>query len=270
MSIKAIAKTDLLQTGRSWHLLGLGAAVVFFFAGASAVFVALGRLPGVEHGSVGFTGALVIPVGLLFPLVGVLIGYRAIIGERTSGTIRILLSLPHSRVEVVLGKLLSRVALVLVTVVPGATVGYLSLSLFGDSVGGLEYATVIVLAMLLQATFVSISVGLSAGIGSETVVAAVGLGSIVLFTALWHFVVRAIEVLLLTLGVEAFVRSVTQFLYALNPVLAFSRLASRVVGTKSQIELIWGEWWFAVLVLLWWCTVSILVGTWRFERAELS
>lgn len=175
-----VAKVDLRQTGRSWRLLGLGAAFVFFFAGASAIFASLGRLPGVVNRRTGITRALVSPLGLLFPLVGILIGYRTIIGERVSRTIRILSSLPHARFEIVLGNLLSRVVLVSATATLGATVGYLSLILFEGSVRFLDYAIVIALALLLQATFVAISIGLSAGIDSETVVVATALGSVIL------------------------------------------------------------------------------------------
>lgn len=270
MSIGVVAKVDLRQTGRSWRLLGLGVAFVFFFAGASAIFASLGRLPGVVNRSTGFTGALVSPLSLLVPLVGILIGYRTIIGERVSGTIRILLSLPHARFEVVLGKLLSRVVLVSATATLGATVGYLSLILFGGSVRVLDYAMVIALALLLQATFVAISIGLSAGIDSETVVVATALGSVILFTVLWQSVVQTLEGFLSALGAEAIAQPITEFIYAINPVLAFSRLASLAIGTGDQVGSIWREWWVAILVLLCWFMVPVLIGGWRFERMELS
>jgi ABC-2 type transport system permease protein len=251
-------------------MLGLGVASVFFFAGAAAIFTVLGRLPGGDPGEVSYAAALVSPLGLLFPLVGILIGYPAIVSERVSGTLRILLSLPHSRREVVLGKLLSRVTLALGTTLAGATAGYVSLISFGGSVKATEYALVIVLAMSLQATFVAISTGLSAGSGSKTIVPAAGLGTVVLFTMLWKIVVRSIEDLLSILWTGVVGDSLSEFLYGVNPVLAFSRLTSLVISVESRTRTIWGGWWFPVLVLLGWFSIPILIGVWRFELAEIS
>ena len=270
MSVGVVAKVDLRETGRSWRLLGLSAAYVFFFAGASAIFVSLGQLPGVVSESPSFAGALVSPLELLFPLVGILLGYRTIVGERVGGTIRILLSLPHARRELVVGKLLSRVVLVSATATLGATIGYLSQVLFGGSVGGLEYATVIGLALLLQATFVAIGVGLSAGMESETVVVAAGLGSVLLFAALWQGVVRTLAGVFSAVGASSIAEPLTDVLIALNPVLAFSRLASLALDTGGQVTSPWREWSLPVLVLLLWLVIPVLLGVKRFERAELS
>lgn len=270
MSLRVVTKADLLQTVRSWRLLGLGVASVFFFAGAAAIFTVLGRLPGGNSGDVSYAAALVSPLGLLFPLIGILIGYPAIVSERVSGTIRILLSLPHSRREVVIGKLLSRVALALGITLAGATAGYVSLILFGSSVRAIEYALVIVLAMSLQATFVAISTGLSAGSSSKTTVPAAGLGTVVLFTMLWGIVVRSIEGLLSILWTGIVGDSFTEFLYGVNPILAFSRLTSLVTSVESRTRMPWGGWWFPVLVLLGWFSIPVLIGIWRFEQAEIT
>jgi ABC-2 type transport system permease protein len=268
VSVGVVARADLRQTGRSWRLPGSVVAFAFFFAGAAAIFVSLGRLPGVVSGSAGFPGALVSPSRLLFPLTGILVGYQAVVGERASGRLKLLLALPNARFEVVFGKLLSRVALLSATATVGAAVGYVSLVLFGGSTGLVDYATVVALALLLQATFVAVSVGLSAGIGSETVVAAVALGLGILCTTLWQPVVGVLADALSALGIDA-TGSVTAFVTALNPVFAFSRLASLAVGTANPAGTVWREWWVAVLVLLWWCLVPTLVGVWRFERAQL-
>jgi ABC-2 type transport system permease protein len=270
VSLGVVAQTDLRQAGRSWRFLGLGTAFVFFFTGAAAVFAALGRLPGGATGAASYPAALVSPLGLLFPLVGVLTGYPAVVGERASGTVRLLLSLPNSRREVVLGKLLSRVLLAVALTLVGATVGYVAVTLFGGSVSVVEYVLVVGLATGLQATFVAIGTGLSAGLDSNALVPAVGLGTVVLFTMLWRVVVSAVETVLSVLWAGATGQFLPAFLYGLNPVLAFSRLTSLVVDTGGQTGTPWGGWWFPLLVLFGWFTTPILFGIWRFERAELA
>nr|WP_264475134.1 ABC transporter permease [Salinirubrum litoreum] len=248
----------------------MGAAYVFFFTGAAAIFVSLGQLPGVVPVSPGFTGALVHPLGLLFPVVGILLGYRTIIGERVSGTIRLLLSLPHARVDLVVGKLTSRIVLVSTTATLGAMCGYLASALFEGSISGLEYALVIALALVLQATFVAISVGLSAGIESETMVVATALGSVLLFAVLWQGVVQTLVSLVSAMGASAIAEPFTVILNAVNPVLAFSRLASLVLGTGGQVSSPWHEWVVPALVLLSWLVLPVLLGVKRFEGAEIS
>ena len=44
----------------------------------------------------------------LLPLVGVLLGYGAVVSERESGAIRLSLSLPHSRRDLLVGTVVSR------------------------------------------------------------------------------------------------------------------------------------------------------------------
>ena len=270
MTLSAVFRADLRQTGRSWRLRGLGAAFVFFFLGTAAIFTTLGRLPGGASEPGNYAAALVSPLGLFCPLVGVLVGYRAIIGERVSGTIRLLLSLPQGRVEVVLGKLFSRITLVSITATLGATVGYAFLFFIGGSIGVLEYVSVTALAMLLQATFIAISIGLSAGSDSEPVVVAASLGSVLLFTTLWGTVVRVVEGLLAAAGIDPLGKALTEFAFGINPIVSFSRLTSLAVGAESRLETVWGEPWFAALVLLCWFTVPLGIGSRRFKRAALS
>lgn len=47
-------------------------------------------------------------VTFLLPVVAIFVGYAAITKERTSGSLKLLLSLPHSRKDVILGKVLGR------------------------------------------------------------------------------------------------------------------------------------------------------------------
>jgi ABC-2 type transport system permease protein len=270
VSLGVVARTDFRQAGRSWRFLGLGTAFVFFFTGAAAVFAALGRLPGGATGAVSYPAALVSPLGLLFPLVGVLTGYPAVVGERASGTVRLLLSLPNSRREVVFGKLLSRVTLAALLTLVGAAVGYVAVTLFGVSVSVVEYALVVAIAAGLQATFVAIGVGLSATTDSTALAPAAGLGAVVLFTMLWEVVVGAVEDVASLLEFGGGGPFLTEFLYGLNPVLAFSRLASLVVDAGGQGGPPWGDWWFPLLVLLGWFATPVVLGAWRFERAAIA
>jgi len=51
-------------------------------------------------------------VTLFLPLVAIFAGYAAISKERTGGSLKLLLSLPHSRKDVIIGKVVGRCGVV--------------------------------------------------------------------------------------------------------------------------------------------------------------
>jgi ABC-2 type transport system permease protein len=53
------------------------------------------------------------------PIVGVVVGYNAVSGGRESGSLKLLLSLPHSRADVVFGKVVGRGAALSLAVFAG-------------------------------------------------------------------------------------------------------------------------------------------------------
>ena len=65
-----------------------------------------------QHGAVGFRGmeltiaSLVSLVIYLVPLIALMLGYDAIVGERERGSLELLLSMPITRFELLLGKYL--------------------------------------------------------------------------------------------------------------------------------------------------------------------
>jgi ABC-2 type transport system permease protein len=69
---------------------------------------------------------------LLIPIITLMIGYMAIVGERQSGSLRILFGLTHNRRDVFVGKLMSRIGVILfATLIACAAAVVLALALFG-------------------------------------------------------------------------------------------------------------------------------------------
>jgi len=99
---------------------------------------------------------------ILFPILALVAGYMAVVGERLSGSIRILHGLPHSRGEILLGKFFGR-ASVLAAVVGVSFTAVTVLGLFLlDSLSMLEVTFVTGATILSVVTFVGIAVGISA------------------------------------------------------------------------------------------------------------
>lgn len=98
--------SDIITSKRLWILIGI--LVLFYVAATASV-----RLGGVSH-LLSITQAFsstTSSVNFIAPLLGIAFGYDAISRERESGTLRILLSRPVYREDVINGKVLSSLAI---------------------------------------------------------------------------------------------------------------------------------------------------------------
>jgi len=158
---------------------------------------------------------------IFVPIIALVVGYMAIVGERQSGSLRILFGLSHNRRDVLFGKLVSRTGVIAVaTLVACAFAVALMIGLFGS----LPVRTVlgfVTLTLLLGAAFTAIAVGVSAM--TDTRMRAMGgaIGSYILFTLVWHPLVAGVHYLLAgeLVGLEA----PAWYLFALrlNPLEAY-------------------------------------------------
>ena len=275
MSWATVAKKDFQDAARSRRLLALVAVFVLFVAGASYFFIRTTNSidqQGAEE--LGVLLALSAPVGTFFPLIGILTGYRSVVGERESGSLKLLLSLPHTRGDVVLGKFVGRTAVVSLAALVGFVVGGGVILALGAPLPAVDYLAFVMLALVLGAAFVSVGVGLSAGFKSENVVVMGGFGLVILFTLLWNVLTFALALVLQYFGVGSatFREEVVSFVSALNPQQAFN-LAFTTVASVDPIGTVDGFWqqgWFGFLVLGLWVLVPLAFGHWRFNRAQLA
>jgi ABC-2 type transport system permease protein len=275
MSWTTVAKKDFQDAARSRRLLALVAVFVLFVAGASYFFIKLTSAideQGAEQ--LGVLLALSTPVGTFFPLIGILTGYRSVIGERESGSLKLLLSLPHTRTDVVVGKFAGRTAVVSLAAIVGFLVGGGVILALGAPLPAVDYFAFVALALVLGAAFVSVGVGLSAGFSSENVVVIGGFGLVILFTMLWNVLTFTLALALQSFGIgsESFRDGMVSFISALNPQqafnLAFSTVAS--VDPNRAVDGFWQQGWFGFLVLGLWVVLPLAFGRWRFSRAQLA
>lgn len=280
MSTLAVARKDFSDSARSRRLWVLIAVFVIFVAGLAYYFAEIanaGQNP--NAGSLALIGSLLVPTAILLPAIGILTGYRSVIGERESGSLKLLLSLPHRRRDVVLGKLVGRSAVVALAVVIGFAVGGAVLFGLASNIPLGDYALLVLLTILLGVTFVSIGVGLSAGLRSENLVVILGFGLVVLFTLLWQVLLFALSLVLgnFEVGSQALRMDVITFLAVLSPrqafLLAYSGLSSANRNVTAQGGMtsneLWMQDWFGFVVLAIWLVVPLALGYLRFKDADL-
>lgn len=212
--------------------------------------------------------SLVSLVIYLIPLIALLLGFDAVVGERERGSLDLLLSLPITPLELLLGKFLGLAgALALSTVAGFAVVAVLLYRVF--SLAGLyHYAGFVLSSVLLGLSFLSLALLLS--VLARDRARASGLA-----IALWFALVLVFDLLLLgllvasggTLGGDGFA-----YLLLLNPADVFRILnvfalddVRRLYGLASIVPPALGSPWLMGGVMVGWIAGPIGLAYWRFK-----
>ena len=96
-------------------------------------------------------------MGVLAPLAALVYSYESIAGPRQSGSLRVLLTYPYSRRQVVLGTLIGRVTIVLLAIVTGIVAAVLATALAGGSIDIVSFALVLAASLLFTAVIVAVA-----------------------------------------------------------------------------------------------------------------
>jgi len=285
--VGTIARTEFVHAVRSRTLQALLAALL---ATTALVFWATERVA--DPSTLSAVGLLGLPLQLLVPVAAILIGSATVSGERESGSLRLLLGMPPSRTEVVLGKLLGGVGLLVAGL--GVTFGWaLGVSLVAvgrvpvGPLAGLAVAT-----LLLGGAFLGLSTGVSAAVSTAKRSMAATFGVFLGVTFLWEPVVAGVYYLVSGSLPGAEVPGWLLFLDRSNPIEAYA-IASNMLGAagvsslRVSVGLLGTDPGATVaeqigravpvyltdpvsfVVLVGWLGVPTVVGLARFRRADL-
>jgi len=247
-------------------------AVTLVFTAFALVIAYFGAA---QQGAVGFRSIEVTIASLaslviyLVPLIALILGFDAIVGERERGSLDLLLSMPLTRFELLMGKFLGlSAALACSTVVGFGVVGVL-LGLRLSPQAWFHYAGFIFSSVLLGMAFLSLAVTLSV---FATDRARASGGAI----ALWFFFVLVYDLLLLgalvmsggAIGADAF-----PYLLLLNPADVFRILnifGLDDVRTLYGLTTVFPERLANPGVLgaamVAWIALPLAIANWRFRR----
>ena len=246
-------------------------AVALVFTVFSLVIAYFG---GAQQGAVGFRSieftiaSLVSLVIYLIPLIALLLGFDAIVGERERGSLDLLLALPITRLELLLGKYLGLAAALTLSTLAGF--GLVAVLLFQQlSWAGLyHYAGFMLSSVLLGLAFLSLAVLLSVLARDRTRASGLAI-------ALWFFFVLVFDLLLLgtlvgtggRFGGETFA-----WLLLLNPADVFRILnvfslddVRTLYGLASIVPSSLGRPVVLGGVMLAWIALPLAVARWRFK-----
>lgn len=246
---------------------------------AAAVFTAfalvIAYVGAAQQGEVGLRGidvtiaSLVSLVIYLVPLIALVLGFDSIVGERERGTLDLLLSMPITRLELLLGKYAGlAAALACSTVIGFGVVG--ALLLLKLPAGALiHYAGFMASAVLLGMAFLSLALMVSVLASDRTRASGMAV-------ALWFFFVLVFDLLslgALVVGGDKLGGDALPYLMLLNPADVFRiinifgfddvrtlyGLATVFPARLAQPALLGG-------VMLAWIAAPLAIAAWRFRQ----
>lgn len=230
---------------------------------------------GAQQGAVGFRSldftlaSLVSLVIYLVPLIALVLGFDAVVGERERGSLDLLLSMPLTRGELLLGKYLGLAAALGFSTVAGFGAVALVLAPHMGVSGLAHYAVFIASSVLLGCAFLSLAVLVSVVASDRTRASGLAI-------ALWFLFVLMYDLLLLgglVVGADTALARLAPYLLLLNPadvfrvwniaaldeVAALYGLASVLPPELARPALLAG-------VLCAWCVLPLFLAAWRFRR----
>lgn len=294
MTLGQVARKDFEDAVRSRMVWGVIAVFVGFMT--FVMLAALGSSEASEATGDAVLGLTAQLSQLFVPLIALIVGYMAIVGERRSGSLRVLLSYPHSRRDVVFGKLAGRSGVIAVTLGVGSIVTVLLASVLVDSPDFGDVIGLLASIVLFGIAFTGLAVGISASVRTRGKAMAAAIGSLLVFLVVWDAAAAGLYAVvtgsLPGLEVDAWYFLVKR----LSPVGAFRAVAEQFTASRlsplfqmgleevpadaspEQLELanriggsvpFYLERWFAAVTLGAWGLFPALVGYVRFKRSDL-
>ncbi len=266
-SVSTIASKEFWDRIRNRWVL----AVALVFTVFALVIAYFG---GAQQGAVGFRSieftiaSLVSLVIYLIPLIALVLGFDAIVGERERGSLELLLSLPITRFELLIGKYLGLSAALAFSTIAGFGLVAVVLSTQMTMSALFHYFGFMISSVLLGMAFLSIAVMLS--VFSQERTRASGLA-----IAVWFFFVLIFDLLLLgalVLTGGMYGGEIFPYLLLLNPAGVFRILniftlddVRNLYGLATVFPTAIAETWVLTLVMLAWIAAPLGIAAWRFR-----
>ena len=228
-----------------------------------------------QQGSVGFRSidvtiaSLVSLVIYLIPLIALVLGFDAIVGERERGSLDLLLSMPITRLELLLGKYFGLAAALAFSTIAGFGLVAVVLSAKLDLNALFHYFGFMLSSVLLGCAFLSLAVMLSVFAADRTRASGLAI-------ATWFFFVLVFDLLLLGALVVSggqWGGEIFPYLLLANPADVFRILnifslddVRTLYGLATVFPRALADPWLLGLVMFAWIAVPLGIATWRFRK----
>ena len=278
MSWITIARKEWHVARRSRTLLALSAVFLVLSVLTASLYAFVPEItaePGVS--TIGLLGFLASPVTLFVAVTSAVVGYKSIAGETESGSGRLMLSLPHTRGDVVIGKVVGRGLVLILPVVVGLLV-MLAVVFAGDVPFSLaDYTIFVVVTLFFTLVYVALFVGVSATTTSTTQAATISILLLVVFEVAWDviplgawFVASGFQVPSGFFAGNFGVRpDWVAFMFQLSPSGAYQNVIGGFLSGSSSSEAFFLTNWFSLIVLALWALIPLTIGYAKYRFVDL-
>ncbi|ELZ06106.1 ABC transporter permease subunit [Natrialba asiatica] len=279
MSVSDVIWKDFLNVRRSkgiWIGLSIYAVLAGLF-----LFAQRSRLRYYESAQEGAVATLsqVASIGsFLVPIVAFVAAYLAIAGERETGSAKLELGLPNTRRDVILGKFVSRSLVVALSIVIAYAVAATCLFALYPVFPAQTFLALFGIMSLYAIAYTAIAIGISASVASKARAAAVGFGvyfvlNVVLLVTTPGTIARRILVGIVGLDETPDIYNfISQLVPSQSVLQAVQRLTGNSVtgGELASSTPFYLQPEFVLVILCLWIVFPVVVGYYRFSRADVS
>jgi Cu-processing system permease protein len=276
--IVSIAKKEIMDNIRNkWIIL-----VSVMFALLTLVVSYFGSLQSNGWQDLGLTiSGMANLVTFLVPIIALMLGYAAIIGEIERGSMNSLLSLSTSRYEIVVGKFLGLASVLCFTVFIGFGAAGLMIAVNVSNVNFLDYGAFLGATMLLGLVFLSVALFFSTIFNKRST----AMGSAIFLWFLFNIILPIVFFGLLLTSVDinhiVQVQSIVvpgwyHVLNLFNPTSVYSSILTTAIGPVSSMDsssMIPAPSWYSigllVSILFIWIFIFFIFAVWRFQRKDI-
>ncbi|UPM44163.1 ABC transporter permease subunit [Halocatena salina] len=259
MSMLQVAKKDFQDAIRSLTLVAVVGGFTAFLAFYTYYQFTMSPMTTTTAADLYQSTANVVVV------IGTLLGYKSIVGERESGSLKFLLGAPHTRRDVVVGKFLGRAAVVVVTVVVGFAVVGVHYAVLADSPSLMAYALLIGKLLIPGVVFVAVALAFSAANRSTTVATWGAIVLAIVFAFAWDTVFSIIQSFMLP--PDAATPNWLHLIIRLNPKFFYMDSNTLELGDTAPFYL---EPWFGGVIVAGWLLIPLGLAYLLFERSDLA
>ncbi|CAM5786068.1 ABC transporter permease subunit [Castellaniella caeni] len=219
-------------------------AIAILFALLSLSIAYFGGAGAGQLGFVSFTStiaSLTTLAAFIIPLIGLLIAYHTIVGERDGNTLLLILSLPLSRGQLLTGKFLGHCAALIVAILCGFGLAALIIQIMQPQTrtpqAWLQMLNFALSAALLGASFVALACTISAA--TEDKSRAAGLSLIAWFVSVVLFDLLLLAILVFSGGNDV-EQAIYPYLLLFNPIDVFRLINLTALGQGAGNDLFLG------------------------------
>ncbi len=274
--ISVIAKKEIMDNVRNLWII----VMTIIFAILTIAMSAVGSYFSEGWQDLEITISLMMSiVQLLVPIIALMLGYAAIVGEIEKGSMNIMISLPVNRLQIVLGKLLGLGGVLSFTILVGFGIAGIVISLMVPDVSYIEYLIFIVATILVGLVYLAVAFFFSTIFKKRST----ALGGAIF---LWFFFNMILPIILIGIAwggaaLTDIVSGVVPDWYFLidliNPMSVYTALVFLNVGggipsagTTPQLQ--YPEFyssWLMMLILCIWIIAFSALSYWRFSKKDI-